>query len=109
MTDNKTEQRLARWRASLAEFELEKAEVDSMMDDFHKAREEDSFSGQLRRAIHASPTTLEDLCDSAGISWDLLSEFLAAKSVPSSDDIDRLFPLLKMQIVAKTQLEQVRR
>jgi hypothetical protein len=93
-TNPKTEERLARWRTSLAEFESERPQVDAEMDAIHKAGVEDTFSGQVRRAIHASKLSLSEICEASGISLEVMGEFLMGKAALSSDDLDRLLPRL---------------
>jgi hypothetical protein len=55
-----------------------------------KAAEEDTLCGHLRRAIHQSRRPLRDLALQAGISAELLCDFLEGSQTLSSDVLDRL-------------------
>lgn len=55
-----------------------------------EAREEPTLSGELRRAIHASPRSLAEMASLAGISVLVLDEFLTGERTLRSDVLDRL-------------------
>jgi len=58
------------------------------------AREEATLSGELRRAIHASPLSLTAIATQAGVSPVLLDEFLTGERNLRSDVMDRLAGVL---------------
>lgn len=60
----------------------------------HEAREEATLSGELRRAIHASPMPLTAIASQIGISPILLDEFLTGERTLRSDTLDRLAGVL---------------
>jgi hypothetical protein len=62
------------------------------------AAEEQSHSGALRRAIHASKILLDDLADSAETDMDTLDGFLTGERPLTSDVIDRLTKILKLKL-----------
>lgn len=67
----------------------------SARDQLRKeAREEATLSGELRRAIHASPMSLTDIAAEIGISPILLDEFLTGERTLRSDVLDRLAGVL---------------
>jgi hypothetical protein len=55
-----------------------------------EARDEPTFSGELRRAIHASRLTLSEIATQAGIPPLMLDEFLTGERTLRSDVLDRL-------------------
>ena len=55
-----------------------------------EAGDEPTLSGELRRAIHASPTSLTDIAAQAGIPPLALDEFLTGERTLRSDVLDRL-------------------
>ncbi|MDP1798181.1 MAG: hypothetical protein Q8K78_11890 [Planctomycetaceae bacterium] len=77
-------------------------------DRFRAAAAENSFSGELRRAIQNAgipafrlPLVLEQ----AGIPWDQVEPFLLGEGSLSSDVIDRLADTLKLQIALTASRE----
>ena len=54
------------------------------------ASAEDTLSGHLRRAIHASTKPLHAIADDAGISRAALRDFLEGLHSLQSDELDRL-------------------
>jgi hypothetical protein len=64
-----------------------------------KAAEEATFSGELRRAIHASGLTLNHIGNRIGTTAKVLDEFLIGEGILQSDVIDRLAALLGFKIV----------
>jgi hypothetical protein len=59
-----------------------------------EAREEATLSGELRRAIHASPLSLTAIAAQVGVSPILLDEFLTGERTLRSDVMDRLARVL---------------
>ena len=59
-----------------------------------EAREEATLSGELRRAIHASPLSLTAIAAQVGVSPILLDEFLTGERTLRSDVMDRLASVL---------------
>src|SRR5437588_187074 len=55
-----------------------------------EAAAEQTVSGALRRAIHASPHTLDELGKLAGIDGTWIDEFLTGERTLRSDVLDRL-------------------
>ncbi|MBI4579688.1 MAG: hypothetical protein HY718_08305 [Planctomycetes bacterium] len=55
-----------------------------------EASDEPTLSGELRRAIHASPLSLADIAARAGIPPLALDEFLTGERTLRSDVLDRL-------------------
>lgn len=60
----------------------------------HEARNEATLSGELRRAVHASPLALAAIAERAGISTRTLDEFLTGERTLRSDVLDRLASVL---------------
>jgi plasmid maintenance system antidote protein VapI len=55
-----------------------------------EAGEEPTLSGELRRAIHASPLSLAEIASQAGVAPLALDEFLTGERTLRSDVLDRL-------------------
>jgi hypothetical protein len=64
------------------------------------ARKEKSFSGLLRRAIHAFPQSPMKIAERANIHWADFSDFLTGEKPLPSDAIDRLVKLVKLKLPA---------
>src|ERR1700686_3459205 len=64
----------------------------------HDAKQEPTLSGALRRAIHSSKILLPDLADRALTDMDTLDAFLTGERPLTSDIIDRLTKLLKLEL-----------
>jgi hypothetical protein len=79
--------RLQQDRQAIAE-ELPELQVRNAR--MSKAAAEDTLSGHLRRAVHASPRPIRDIAEDSGISSDILCDFLEGTQTLSSDVIDRL-------------------
>jgi hypothetical protein len=71
---------------------------DQMRKD---ARDEPTLSGELRRAIHASPSSLDKIAEQAGIPVIALDEFLTGERTLRSDVLDRLAPCLGLALSAR--------
>lgn len=79
--------RLAANRARMAAELPDLIALDRMRKE---ALEEPARSGELRRAIHASPPSLNTMAAQAGISALVLDEFLTGERTLRSDVMDRL-------------------
>jgi hypothetical protein len=64
-----------------------------------EAAEENTFSGELRRAIHAGDRDLVSLAELVGTTPIHLSEFLAGDRTLRSDGLDRLVSVLGARLV----------
>ena len=64
------------------------------------AAEEPTHSGALRRAIHSSKLLFPDIADRAGTDMRTLDKFLTGDGTLTSDIIDRLAKILKLQLGA---------
>jgi hypothetical protein len=81
------QERLAEYRKKIAEELPDLAARDQMRKD---ARQESTFSGELRRAIHESDLSLAEIATRAGITPITLDDFLTGERTLRSDVIDRL-------------------
>jgi hypothetical protein len=64
----------------------------------HDARKSKTFSGALRRAVHAFPLAPWKVAEKAGIPWIDLEDFLTGEKPLPSDAIDRLIKVLKLKL-----------
>ena len=88
-------ERLARHRRQIAE-ELPELEArDQMRKD---AREENTLSGELRRAIHGSGLPLAEIAVQTGLTQTVLDDFLTGERTLRSDVIDRLTRVLGLEL-----------
>ena len=62
------------------------------------ARKEKTFSGALRRAIHAYPLSPMKIAAKADIPWSELDVFLTGEKTLPSDAIDRLVKVVKLKL-----------
>jgi hypothetical protein len=83
--------RLLRHREQIAAELPDLANRDRMRKE---ASEEATLSGELRRAVHASPLSLSTIAERAGISPLALDEFLTGERTLRSDVLDRLAGVL---------------
>lgn len=90
LSDEKKAQ-LKRWQAQVKE---ELPELAKRLQLANEAAEENTFSGELRRAIHASGLTLNHIADRVGTTPIVIDEFLTGERTLRSDVIDRLAALL---------------
>lgn len=99
-----------RKRQAIAETEAahDPVATQERYDRFQAASAENSFSGELRRAIQNSvlpafrlPIVLEE----AGIPWEQVEPFLLGEGSLASDVIDRLTATLKLQIALTASRE----
>ncbi len=91
-----------RLRDAAVAIEGERPDINARVDRLRAAAEEDSFSGELRRAIHAFPRThhqfLPALLEQTGIAQTELRSFLLGEGALSSFAIDRLVAVLKLHL-----------
>jgi predicted nucleic acid-binding protein len=83
--------RLQRQRTLIAKELPELVQRDQMRKE---AQEEQTLSGEFRRAIHASELSLVAIASQAGITPLLLDEFLTGERTLRSDVMDRLAMVL---------------
>ena len=81
------QERLAEYRRQIAAELPDLQARDQMRKD---AREESTFSGELRRAIHQSDLSLAEIATRVGITPNTLDDFLTGERTLRSDVIDRL-------------------
>lgn len=84
-------ERLGRYREQIAAELPDLVARDRMRKE---ACEEATLSGQLRRAVHASPLSLSMIAERTSISVLALDEFLTGERTLRSDVLDRLAGLL---------------
>src|SRR6266511_4022955 len=65
------------------------------------ARKEKTFSGALRRAVHAFPLSPMKIAEKAEMRWADLDDFLTGEKTLPSDAIDRLVKILKLKLPTK--------
>ena len=65
-------------------------QLQAKLERIHEAKQEPSFCGQLRQAIHSSGRLITHLAAEAGITTQQLSDFLAGDRTLRSDVLDRL-------------------
>src|SRR5438105_15833853 len=87
--------RLSRNRRRIAHELPELVAADQMRKD---ARDEPTLSGELRRAIHASPMSLAEIAAQAAIAPLALDEFLTGERTLRSDVLDRLASRLGLEL-----------
>src|SRR3954454_19221339 len=91
---NDEQQKLADLRRTVTNELPDMIEKDRLR---HKAAQEKTLSGALRRFIHASGQTIDQLAVQVGIEPLLLDEFLTAEQTLQSDIMDRLAEILKCE------------
>jgi transcriptional regulator with XRE-family HTH domain len=94
LTQQQQRARLERNRRRIAAELPDLAQRDQMRKE---ARDEQTLSGELRRAIHGSRLSLADLAGKAGIPPLALDEFLTGERTLRSDVLDRLANCLGFQ------------
>jgi ribosome-binding protein aMBF1 (putative translation factor) len=97
LSDEKRAQ-IKRWQEQVKD---ELPELAKRLRMATEAAEENTFSGELRRAIHASGLTLNHIADRVGTTAIVLDEFLTAERTLRSDVIDRLAALLGCTLCPK--------
>jgi hypothetical protein len=90
--------RLSRNRRRIARELPDLGATDRMRSE---AGDEPTFSGELRRAIHASPTSLAEIAAQAAITPLALDEFLTGERTLRSDVLDRLTRSLGLELSAR--------
>ncbi len=90
--------RLSRHREHIASELPDLALRDRMRKE---ACEEATLSGELRRAVHASPLSLSMIAEQIGISPLALDEFLTGERTLRSDVLDRLAGILEYVLQPK--------
>ena len=91
-------EQLRRDRAQIADELPELAERHERMIE---AKEEDTFSGHLRRAVHRSGRLVREIAAEAGVSPQVLCEFLEGSRTLRSDVLDRLAQALHATIAVE--------
>ena len=91
--------RIAKAREQIA---AELPELIARESRMREAAEENTFSGELRRAIHSGERDLIALAQIVGIPPDQLSEFLAGDRTLRSDVLDRLVAAVGARLVVGT-------
>jgi transcriptional regulator with XRE-family HTH domain len=87
--------RLEHYRQQIVEELPDLIEKDRMRKE---AREENTLSGELRRAIHGSGMSLETIGVQAGITSLMVDEFLTGERTLRSDVLDRLAKVLGYEL-----------
>ena len=85
------QERLNKYRTQVAEELPDLTVRDQMRKD---AREENTLSGELRRAIHASSLSLSQIAAQAAMTPVVLDDFLTGERTLRSDVLDRLASVL---------------
>lgn len=96
-----TPEESARLRSFANAIEIERPEIDQRLARMRAAAAEPTFSGQLRRAIHAihqQEMFLPTLLERAQVRWEELEPFLLGESSLPSDIIDRLVETLQLEL-----------
>lgn len=94
-----TPEQQERLRQAQQETEQELPELVVLGKSLRRAAQEETLSGSLRRAIHASPLDLDVLAERAGITPDGLQGFLTGEHPLPSDAMDRLAAEVGCQLV----------
>lgn len=96
-----TSEERAHWQQSVKTAYAERQESDEYFRLASIAAAEASFSGELRRAIHAlhgQQMFLPTLLERAQVDWPTLRAFLIGESTLPSDVIDRLIHVLSLHL-----------
>ncbi len=96
LTDEERE-RLARVREQIA---AELPEIAAEARARIAAIEETSFSGDLRRAIHASELSESKIAERSGIRAEILRDFMCGHAELDTDQIDRIAGTLNLTLTA---------
>jgi ribosome-binding protein aMBF1 (putative translation factor) len=67
-----------------------------------EASEEPTLSGEIRRAVHASRLSLDEIAAETGITPLVLDEFLTGDRTLRSDVLDRLAKGLRLVLTARS-------
>jgi len=87
--------RLARYREQIVQ---EMADLPARDQMRKEACDENTLSGELRRAIHASELSLAEVALRAGVTPIFLDDFLTGERTLRSDVIDRLTNVLGYEL-----------
>lgn len=96
-----TDEERAEWERQIAAIEAEWPEIEARMDLQQVAAVEDSFSGELRRAIrnmHRRGISLPRLFKEAQVDWPTLDPFLHGEGELTTAVIDRLCKVLGLHL-----------
>lgn len=77
-------------RRDRASIDAELPQLAERHERMIEAKEEDTFTGHLRLAIHNSGRLVHEIAADAGISSQVLGEFLEGNQTLRSDVLDRL-------------------
>ena len=95
-----TEEQMRQWRKDRDLIANELPDLIAKHERICKAAEERTTSGALRRAIHSSKILLHDLAGRAKTDIKTLDGFLTGEQPLTSDVIDRLAMILKLDLRA---------
>lgn len=87
--------RLQKHRAAIAE---ELPDLVARNQLRKEAAEEQTLTGSIRRAIHASGISINRIAEQSGISLVMLDEFLTGERTLRSDVLDKLAATLRLQV-----------
>ncbi len=96
-----TPEERAHWQQSVKTASAERQESDEYLRLASSAAAEETFSGELRRAIHAlhgQQMFLPTLMERAQVDWPTLRAFLIGEATLPSDVIDRLIQVLGLHL-----------
>jgi hypothetical protein len=95
---------LAEWRRKVAEEEAARPANLARLQRMDEAAAEQTFSGELRRAIRAAKVPHHDLAERIGVSWRQLLDFQTGDAALPTDAVDRLIRVLSLtaRLEAKT-------
>jgi hypothetical protein len=91
-------EQLQRDRARIAD---ELPELEERHSRITEAKAENTFSGHLRKAIHRSGRLVREIASDAGISSQVLCDFLEGTRTLRSDVLDRLAQAVGAMIVVE--------
>ena len=78
-------------------------ELIAQCEQLNEAMQENTFSGQLRRAIHQGGRPLSHIAAEAGITLGQLTDFLTGERTLRSDVLDRLTAAVRGHFVVATK------
>jgi hypothetical protein len=98
-----TPQQQTEWERAVAEEMAYKDENIRRGRAWLRALREDSFSGELRRAIVASKRPADELAEKINLDPRVLAEFRAGEASLPSDAIDRLIHELRLTVAVQAE------
>jgi hypothetical protein len=107
--NNVSDELLAQLRRERAAIETELPQIDERHERLAEAKAEDTFSGHLRRAIHASGRLVREIAADAGIPPQTLCDFLEGTQTLRSDVLDRLAQAVHATIAVEPRHQQCTR